>query len=60
MPLLKPIAALAMPAYALLASHRVYGGRWGPTLLRNAAVAIAYGVTLMAALGVVSLWAFLG
>ena len=60
LPLLKPLVGAAMPAYALLASHRVYGGRWMPTLLRNAAVAIAYGVTLMIALGVVSLWAFLG
>ena len=60
LPLIKPAAALAMPIYALLASHRVYGGRWGPTLLRNAAVAIAYGVSLAVALGVVSLWAFLG
>ncbi|MBK6865166.1 MAG: hypothetical protein IPG91_17450 [Ideonella sp.] len=49
-----------MPVYALLASHRAYGGRWGPTLLRNAGVAVAYGATLMVALGVVSLWAFLG
>jgi len=60
LPLLKPLVGAAMPAYALLASHRVYGGRWMPTLLRNATVAIAYGVTLMIALGVVSLWAFLG
>ena len=60
LPLLPLLAAVGMPAYALLASHRVYGGRWVPTLLRNAAVAIAYGVTLLVALGVVSLWAFLG
>ena len=60
LPLIKPAAALAMPVYALLASRRAYGGRWGPVLLRNAAVAVAYGLTLLVALGVVSLWAFLG
>ena len=60
LPLFKPVALLAMPVYALLASHRAYGGRWGPTLLRNAGVAVAYGATLLVALGVVSLWAFLG
>lgn len=60
LPLFKPAALLAMPAYALLASHRTYGGRWWPTLLRNAGLAVVYGATLMVALGVVSLWAFLG
>ena len=60
LPPFKPVALLAMPVYALLASHRAYGGRWGPTLLRNAGVAVAYGATLLVALGVVSLWAFLG
>jgi hypothetical protein len=60
LPGLPAIAAAAMPTYALLASRRAYGGRWWPTLLRNAGVAIAYGATLLVALGVVSLWAFLG
>jgi hypothetical protein len=60
LPLLEPAAMLAMPVYAVLASRRVYGGRWWPTMLRNAGVAIAYGMTLVVALGVVSLWAFLG
>jgi hypothetical protein len=53
-------ALIAMPAYALLATHRVYGGRWWPTLLRNVAVAVAYGVTLLLAMAVVALWAFWG
>ena len=60
LPLLPGLVTLAMPVYAVLASRRTYGGRWWPTLLRNAAVAIAYGLTLAVALGVVSLWAFFG
>lgn len=60
LPVLPAIATLAMPVYALLASRRVYGGGWWSTLLRNAAVALAYGLTLAVALGVVALWAFLG
>jgi hypothetical protein len=52
--------ALALPAYAVLASHRVYGGRWSTTLLRNAAVAAAYGVSFALVLGVVAVWTFLG
>lgn len=60
LPLLGLAVGLAMPVYAVLASRRAYGGRWWPTLLRNAGVAIAYGVTLAVALGIVSLWAFLG
>lgn len=60
LPVLPGIAAVAMPVYALLASRRVYGGRWWRNVARNAAVATAYGLTLSIALGVVALWAFLG
>lgn len=58
--LLAPIPLLAIPIYALLATQRVYGGRWWATLLRNLAVAIAYGVSLLLALAVVTLWTLLG
>ncbi len=60
LPGLEVAAFLAMPAHAVLASHRFYGGRWWTTLLRNAAVALAYGVTLACAMAVVALWAFWG
>ncbi len=54
------IATVSLPVYAVLASHRVHGGRWVPTLLRNAVVAAVYGTVLATALGTVALWAFLG
>ena len=54
------LGALALPTYAVLASRRVYGGRWSTTLLRNAAVATAYSVTVSLVLGVVAVWTFLG
>lgn len=60
LPLLPGVASLAMPIYALLASRRVYGGGWWRNIARNTAVAVAYGLTLSIALGVVALWAFLG
>jgi len=50
-------AALVVPAYTLLAMHRVYGGRWWPLLLRAAVVTTLYGLMLMLALAGVSLWA---
>ena len=60
LPGLDGVAFLAIPVYAVLASHRFYGGRWWTTLLRNAAVAMAYGITLLCALAFVALWAFWG
>lgn len=51
---------LTMPVYALLASRRVYGGRWWANAARNAAVAIAYGASLLLAFGVVTLWTLVG
>lgn len=53
-------AVLSMPAYALLAARRVFGGRWGATLLHGASVAAVYGLMLTLALAVVALWAVLG
>ena len=52
-------AALAVPAYTLLAMRRVYGGRWWPLLLRAALVSLLYGVVLALAMTVVGLWSFL-
>ena len=46
-----------MPIYALMASRTAWQRRLAT--MRNAAVAIAYGLTLSIALGVVALWAFL-
>ena len=57
---LSDLATLALPVYAVLASHRVYGGRWWATLLRNAAIALAYGVTLALAMGLVGVWTLIG
>ncbi len=57
---LADVAVLAIPVYAVLAAQRVYGGRWWATLLRNAAVAAAYSVTLVLAMGMVGVWALLG
>lgn len=51
---------LTVSLVALLATQRVYGGRWWATLARNLAVALAYGVSLLLALGVVALWTLLG
>jgi hypothetical protein len=53
-------ATLSMPVYALLASRRVYGGRWRATVARNAAVMAVYGTTLAAAMAAVALWTLLG
>jgi hypothetical protein len=60
LPKAETAAFFAMPVHAVLASHRFYGGAWWTTLLRNAAVALAYGITLLFALAVVTLWAFWG
>lgn len=49
-------AALAVPAYTLLAMRRVYGGRWWPRLLRAAVVCMLYGVTMLVAFALLGLW----
>ena len=52
-------ALLAAPAYAWLAMRRVYGGRWWPRLLRVGLVSGLYGLTLLATLLLLALWAVL-
>ncbi|MFN0185016.1 MAG: DUF3667 domain-containing protein [Aquabacterium sp.] len=51
--------ALAVPIYTLLAMRRVYGGRWWPMLGRSMLVSTLYGITLVAALTGLGLWAVL-
>jgi uncharacterized membrane protein len=53
------LAAAAVPVYTLLAMRRVYGGRWGPLLLRAGVVGTLYGMTLALALAGVALVALL-
>ena len=53
------IPTLAIPAYALAAMKRVYGGRWVPLLARAAVVSLAYGLTLLAVLFVLAMWSML-
>ncbi len=59
-PWLSSLAALAVPVYTLLAMRGVYGGRWGPRLLRAAVVSVLYGLTLGLALSGVAVVALLG
>jgi hypothetical protein len=59
LPWLGSLPALAVPVYTLLAMRRVYGGRWGPRLLRAAVVSTLYGLTLGLALSGVALVALL-
>ena len=60
LPWLGSLAALAVPVYTLLAMRGVYGGRWGPRLLRAALVSVLYGLTLGLALSGVAVVALLG
>jgi hypothetical protein len=53
------VGALAIPAYALLAMRRVYGGRWWPLLLRAVLLSIVYAVLMAVTVGVVALIALL-
>jgi hypothetical protein len=39
-----------VPLYFVLAMQRVYGGRWTATLLRAAAIAVAYGIGFLIAM----------
>ena len=59
LPVLSSLAAPAVPVYTLLAMRRVYGGRWGPLLLRAGVLGLLYGMTLGLALGGVALVALL-
>lgn len=53
------LAMLALPLYSVLAARRVYGGRWSTTVLRGAAITLAYGLSLSLGLALVALWAYL-
>jgi hypothetical protein len=53
------LAMLALPVYSVLAARRVYGGRWSTTVLRGAAITLAYGLSLSLGLALVALWAYL-
>jgi hypothetical protein len=59
LPWISALAAWAAPVYTLLAMRRVYGGRWGPRLLRAGVVSLLYGLTLALALSGVALVALL-
>ena len=48
-----------MPAYTLLAAHRVYGGSWFGQSLRLAIVLAVYGGSVVVAMVALSLWEFL-
>jgi hypothetical protein len=52
-------ALLAVPVYTWLAMRQVYGGRWWTTLLRAGLASALYGITLLATLLVLALWAML-
>jgi hypothetical protein len=56
---LAPVAALAMPLYAVLAARRVYGGRWWALGLRVLGVLLGYAVLLVIGLNLLLLWAVL-
>jgi hypothetical protein len=43
---LQGLAIFVMPAYALLALRRVYGGRWVPLLARALALGLGYGLLI--------------
>ena len=60
LPLVSTAAGWAVPVCTLLAMGRVYGGRWGPRLLRAVLVSLFYGLTLALALAGVALAALLG
>lgn len=59
LPGLSALAMLALPAYALAALKRVYGGRWWPLLLRAAFVSALYALSLVPVLSVLGLWSLL-
>jgi hypothetical protein len=45
---LQPVGLLATAMYGLWALRRVYGGRWGPTMLRAAVIGTTYLMALLA------------
>ncbi|MDH4052382.1 MAG: DUF3667 domain-containing protein [Rubrivivax sp.] len=59
-PWLTAVSAIAVPVYTMLALRRVFGGRWGPCVLRAAFVSMMYGLTLAGVLPALALWGVLG
>ena len=59
-PWLTAVSAIAVPVYSMLALRRVFGGRWGPCVLRAAFVSMMYGLTLAGVLPALALWGVLG
>ena len=55
----KVAVLLAVPTYTVIAMRRVYGGRWGPLLLRAGVLSAAYLGLVLAAIGVLGLIALL-
>jgi hypothetical protein len=53
------LAVVAVPVHAWLALRRVYGGRWGPRLLRATLLSLAHLLTLGVAIAAVGLWSLL-
>jgi hypothetical protein len=53
------MALFALPMYGVWAMRHVYGGRWGPTLLRALFVSVLYGAVLLLATLVLMLGALL-
>jgi hypothetical protein len=53
------MALFALPVYGVWAMRHVYGGRWGPTLLRALFVSVLYGAVLLLATLVLMLGALL-
>jgi hypothetical protein len=59
LPWLTGPAVMAIPVYGLMATRRVYGGRWFWLLLRSSVVSLLYLVTLSLLLVGVILWSLL-
>jgi hypothetical protein len=45
--LMGSLLLIAIPFYTLLAMRRVYGGRWGPRLLRGAFLGLTYALLML-------------
>lgn len=58
-PFFKTAALIAVPVYSLIAIQVVYGGRWWATALRAMTLCMLYGMTLVFAMAIVAVWAFI-
>jgi hypothetical protein len=56
---LSALALVAVPVHTGLAMRRVYGGRWGPLLMRAALLTLLYGITLALAISFVAVWSLI-